>query len=254
MWQIFNNCCMACVLSRFSHVQFLATLWTITFQTPLSTGFSRQEYWSGLQCLPPGDLPNSGIEVPPKIKKETIHVDTLITLSSPVLSSAHCSPACVLSTPLPRSSHSHIILCLPSSVLCDRLMGSQQHSTHMAVCSLRNTVLSRLPQHHTLLSFASQFTDSCFSPAFAESSSSQACCASGFGLHIFSLVILSLMSESGPATLNKHFLYVDDSQLSLPSSDLSPGLQILIYNYLPRYLIGLSKILCLKGLPWWSSG
>ena len=30
--------------------------------TPLSMGFSRQEYWSGLPCLPPGDLPNPGIE------------------------------------------------------------------------------------------------------------------------------------------------------------------------------------------------
>ena len=31
-------------------------------QAPLSMGFSRQEYWSGLLCPPPGDLPNSGIE------------------------------------------------------------------------------------------------------------------------------------------------------------------------------------------------
>ena len=34
----------------------------IAFQTPLSMGFSRQEYWSGLPCLPPGDLPEPGIE------------------------------------------------------------------------------------------------------------------------------------------------------------------------------------------------
>ena len=31
-------------------------------QPPLSMGFSRQEYWSGLPCPPPGDLPNPGIE------------------------------------------------------------------------------------------------------------------------------------------------------------------------------------------------
>ena len=31
-------------------------------QTPLSMGFSKQEYWSGLPCPPPGDLPNPGIE------------------------------------------------------------------------------------------------------------------------------------------------------------------------------------------------
>ena len=50
-----------CVLSRFSHIQLFATLWTTTHQTPLSMEFSRQEYWSGLLCTPPGDLPNPGI-------------------------------------------------------------------------------------------------------------------------------------------------------------------------------------------------
>ena len=38
-------------------------LWTITYQAPLSLGFSRQEYCSGLPCPPPGDLPNPGIEL-----------------------------------------------------------------------------------------------------------------------------------------------------------------------------------------------
>ena len=51
-----------CMLSHFSRVQLFATLWTITHQVPLSMGFSRQEYWSGLPCPPPGDLPNPGIE------------------------------------------------------------------------------------------------------------------------------------------------------------------------------------------------
>ena len=36
-------------------------LFTIACQTPLSLGFSRQEYWSGLSFLSPGDLPNPGI-------------------------------------------------------------------------------------------------------------------------------------------------------------------------------------------------
>ena len=40
----------------------LCDLWTIASQAPLSTGFSRQEYWSGLPYLPPGDLPDPGIE------------------------------------------------------------------------------------------------------------------------------------------------------------------------------------------------
>ena len=40
----------------------LAIPWTIAHQDPLSMGFSRQEYWSGLQCPPLGDLPDSGFE------------------------------------------------------------------------------------------------------------------------------------------------------------------------------------------------
>ena len=50
------------MLSCFSCVQLLATLWTVAHQAPLSMGFSRQEYWSGLPCPPPGDLPDPGIE------------------------------------------------------------------------------------------------------------------------------------------------------------------------------------------------
>ena len=52
----------ACVLSHFSHVHLFETLWTIAHQAPSSMGFSRHEYWNGLACLPPGDLPDTGIE------------------------------------------------------------------------------------------------------------------------------------------------------------------------------------------------
>ena len=40
----------------------LCNPWTVAHQTPLSMGFSRQEYWSGLPCPPPEDLPSPGIE------------------------------------------------------------------------------------------------------------------------------------------------------------------------------------------------
>ena len=40
----------------------LATPWTVAHQAPLSVGFSRQEYWSGLPFPSPGDLPNPGIK------------------------------------------------------------------------------------------------------------------------------------------------------------------------------------------------
>ena len=51
-----------CVLSCFSHVQHFATLWTIAHQVPLSIGFSRQEYWSGLLCPPSEYLSNPRIK------------------------------------------------------------------------------------------------------------------------------------------------------------------------------------------------
>ena len=52
----------ACVLSHFSGVQIFVTLWTASHQAPLSKGFTRQEYWSGLPFPAPGDLPNPGTE------------------------------------------------------------------------------------------------------------------------------------------------------------------------------------------------
>ena len=45
-----------------SHVRLFATPWTVAYQAPLSMGFSRQEYWSGLPFPFPGDLPDPGIE------------------------------------------------------------------------------------------------------------------------------------------------------------------------------------------------
>ena len=57
--KIYGNLCM---LSHFSHVQLFATLWTVVCQAPLPMGFSRQEYWRGLPCPPPGDLPDPWIK------------------------------------------------------------------------------------------------------------------------------------------------------------------------------------------------
>ena len=49
-------------MKSLSRVRLFATPWTLAYQAPPSLGFSRQEYWSGLPCPPPGDLPNPGIE------------------------------------------------------------------------------------------------------------------------------------------------------------------------------------------------
>ena len=45
-----------------SRIWLFATLWTVACQAPLSMGFSRQEYWSGLPCPLPEDLPDPGIK------------------------------------------------------------------------------------------------------------------------------------------------------------------------------------------------
>ena len=57
-----NSSLLVCVPSHFSCIRLFATLWTAACQAPLSVGFSRQEYWSGLPGPPPGVLPDSGIE------------------------------------------------------------------------------------------------------------------------------------------------------------------------------------------------
>ena len=46
-----------------SCVQLFVTLWAVAHQAPLSMGCSKQEYWSGLPCPSPGDLPDPGIEL-----------------------------------------------------------------------------------------------------------------------------------------------------------------------------------------------
>ena len=58
----------ACVLSR-----AVMTPWTVAHQTPLSMGFSRQEYWRGLPCPTPEDLPGPGI----KARSPTLQADCL---------------------------------------------------------------------------------------------------------------------------------------------------------------------------------
>ena len=65
-----------CVLSRFSRVQLSATLWTMACQAPLSIGFSRQEYWSGLSRPPSGHLPDPGIK-PAYLRSPALAADSL---------------------------------------------------------------------------------------------------------------------------------------------------------------------------------
>ena len=61
------------IVKSLSRVQPFVTPWTVACQAPLSIGFSRQEYWSRLPFLSPGDLPNPGIE----LRSPTLQADAL---------------------------------------------------------------------------------------------------------------------------------------------------------------------------------
>ena len=69
------------MLRLFRQVRLFVTLWTIACQAPLSMGFFRQEYWSGLPSPPPGDLPNPVIKLM-SLKSPALAAVSL-TLASP---------------------------------------------------------------------------------------------------------------------------------------------------------------------------
>ena len=86
---------------------FYTMLWTVACQALLSMGFSKQEHWSGLPCLPPGDLPDPGIEP--------------LSLMSPALAgglfttSATCYTLHTNSFSVPSSSKAPLVPQLPTS-------------------------------------------------------------------------------------------------------------------------------------------
>ena len=63
-----------------SHVRLFATPGTVARQAPLSMGISRQEYWGGLPCPPPGDLPDPGIKL--TSPKSPVLADMFFTTST----------------------------------------------------------------------------------------------------------------------------------------------------------------------------
>ena len=70
------------------------TLWTIACQSPLSMGFSRQEYWNGLPCPPPEDLPDAGIES--------------VSLTPPALACGHFTTSATWEVHTHMRTHTHI--------------------------------------------------------------------------------------------------------------------------------------------------
>ena len=72
-------------LGVLSHVQLFAVPWTIAHQAPLSVGFARQQYWSGVPFPSPGDPPDPGIELTP--------------LKSPALAGGFFTPSTIWEAP-----------------------------------------------------------------------------------------------------------------------------------------------------------
>ena len=63
-------------MTKLSLVRLFVTPWTVALQAPLSVGFPRQEYWSGLPFPSPGDLLDPGIEP----RSPALQVDLLTEL------------------------------------------------------------------------------------------------------------------------------------------------------------------------------
>ena len=99
------------LLSRFIRVQLLATLWTVARQASLCIGFSRQEYWSGLPCPPPGNLPSPGIKLAPLVSPEL--AGRIFTTSSTWEALQDCLLLFYLSAPLASSFPDGSEVCLP---------------------------------------------------------------------------------------------------------------------------------------------
>ena len=111
------NMCMCCVLSCFSHVCLFVTPWTVAHQTPLSMGFSWQEYWCGLPFPSPGDLPSPGTAAhqPPLSITNSWSLLKLISIESVMPSSIFCHPRL-----LPPSIFPNIRVFSNESALCIR--------------------------------------------------------------------------------------------------------------------------------------
>ena len=61
------------IVKLLNRVQLFVTPWAVAHQAPMSVEFSRQEYWSGLPCPSPGDLPDPGIEpVSPALQADSL--------------------------------------------------------------------------------------------------------------------------------------------------------------------------------------
>ena len=106
-----DNC--VCAQSP-SPAHLFATLWTVAHQAPLSLGFPRQEFWSGLAFPSPGDLPSPGVELscpePPESQEDPFPAEPLgkpRALSCKHLRASHAKPLLRLPWVIPGPGSRH---------------------------------------------------------------------------------------------------------------------------------------------------
>ena len=92
-----------------NHVQLFATPWTVAHHAPLSTEFSRQEYWSRLSFLSPGDLPDPEIEA--------------VSLASPATAGRFFTAA-----PPGKPENNYVLCCVKSLQSCPILYDPMDYS------------------------------------------------------------------------------------------------------------------------------
>ena len=114
--------CICAVLSRFCCVRLFVTPWTVVYQAPLSKGFSRQGYWSGLPCPPPGDLPNPHLSCLQRWQVGSFPL-------APARKAEIIEGPLICFTGLPFSIKTAFILKLGEEKLCQRLFHRASQST-----------------------------------------------------------------------------------------------------------------------------
>ena len=108
-----------------SRVRLFMTPWTVAYHAPLSMGFSREEYWSGLPFPSPEDLPNPGIE----LGSSTLQADALLSELFPSLGDLpNPRPPVLQADSLPMSHQESLYFDITSIQINDIIMKDGRHN------------------------------------------------------------------------------------------------------------------------------
>ena len=144
-----------------SHVWLFGTPWTVAHQAPLSMGFSRQEHWSGLPCIAPGDLHDPGIEpcllhwqVGSLPLNQQGSLGLIVQFSRLVVSNSlgprglqHARPPCLSPTPGVDSNSCPLSRWYHPTILCHPLLLSPSIFPSMRVFSNESALRIKWPKY-----------------------------------------------------------------------------------------------------------